>query len=1371
MSKNPAPQPMEVQLAPFNMASNKTCFSASPLSDGGFVTVWETLEPPAATVSEIRIAVFNADGTVRTTERPISPPRARDQISPDITVLSTGDFCVAWIDRHPRGLADRVNVRVVKNTLHNCLTDEILVIDHSETDDLETVAVQALPGGHAVVKRSTPSASVLVVVDSRQRIVEGDHPVQHAGSTRQSTVITPYGQRPFVSEDLDRRIVVAGHYGLAGQNKDPRLELYGGESVPFTRLVETQQLSGTPMASTSPPQLALLPGGRFVMVLSGATRIVWRFLTPANDQRNFMETTPSPSEIKTADIPGKETYGAVTDGVVAALSDGGFVIVFTAIRSSGGQSDVFGLRFDTRQQAAGSIFPINTSDTGDCFRPAVLPRKDAGFTVLWQGPETGGGNGNAIFSRTYRKQPREAQDDGDGSLITPMDQSLTIAEAGLLSGGDEPSRDAVFNQVLYHGISGSASLEDRAVTRIPDSDFAGTARPAFTPANLQQNRVERHTFITVNQQKQETSLLAGDRIIVVADDPDRMHASGNILSHCSGAAGAPFSVIAVNNRFFHLGATADTLFGSIEVAANGAYTYRLDSGNTSVKTLSEGDTLDDCAVLTVKDGQGHVRHVSIVIEVRGASGFDTKSIAQSAVFDGAADYLTFTPMAGVGATKAVLSCWFQLTGNASASVPLLDTGNGNASAQFVDRLRLDQGNLDFLIFRHPDVIGRVTTNRILRDIGWYHVVLSVDTSLPQERENDRIQIFINGERETDLSVNLPPPQNFSTFLGAAGIPHEIGKFAPLSPSFGLLDGYVAQPCFLHGQSIQNGDVNLFDFGTFAEAGKRGKIWSPVPDAAVAGCASAAGGNSFCLAGLIGDGIDASANGSDFTAVSMSHANNGSANTPSNVHPTINRLDCSSEFSIFNGGLEWTAGDGVGGFARTTMPLSSGKWYFEIHTDAAPASQFTVGITEVNTPVSADLSDTGAGLQISNSENRVRYWTSGIFGAELEAAVDGQAHTYMVALDFSSGKGWFGRNGRWYGTFSNSPGGTPPARVFTGNPETGVNPTFTFDKTKSHAPSIGRESGPASARDPRLVFEEEKFSHVRPSGFAVINSASLPTPPSQGADIYQPCAYDADDAAGAPCADTDFQADFDWIQGRTGPGFVNTDGSTESVVRTTDEGDFSAVSYRGNSVAGTSVGHGLPGAPEMLIVRSRNTVSGWRVWHKALPGVEHPDLETAAATATASSLWNSVKPDASKFTLGNASETNNIGDDFVACLFRSVPGLSLIGSYIGNGSVDGPFIHCGFAPGRIVIKPAAAGDTDWSIHDTERGAFTMARCFAGKDSPPLEKTAGPREMDILSTGFKLRGGPAGKINRNGQTYIFLAVAYVAGGGALPPVPGR
>jgi hypothetical protein len=111
---------------------------------------------------------------------------------------------------------------------------------------------------------------------------------------------------------------------------------------------------------------------------------------------------------------------------------------------------------------------------------------------------------------------------------------------------------------------------------------------------------------------------------------------------------------------------------------------------------------------------------------------------------------------------------------------------------------------------------------------------------------------------------------------------------------------------------------------------------------------------------------------------------------------------------------------------------------------------------------------------------------------------------------------------------------------------------------------------------------------------------------------------------------------------------------------------------------------------------------------------------------------------------------------IAYCFAEIVGYSNFGTYIGNGSADGPFVYCGFRPRFIIVKSTGVGG--WNIIDTSMAPSNLAQSLLQSNTAAAEVAA--FEADILSNGFKYRGSSTNVLfdhNASGVTYIFAAFA--------------
>jgi hypothetical protein len=98
----------------------------------------------------------------------------------------------------------------------------------------------------------------------------------------------------------------------------------------------------------------------------------------------------------------------------------------------------------------------------------------------------------------------------------------------------------------------------------------------------------------------------------------------------------------------------------------------------------------------------------------------------------------------------------------------------------------------------------------------------------------------------------------------------------------------------------------------------------------------------------------------------------------------------------------------------------------------------------------------------------------------------------------------------------------------------------------------------------------------------------------------------------------------------------------------------------------------------------------------------------------------------------------------------------MGSYVGNGSSDGPFVYTGFRPRWILLKESSAAGNNWFIYDTARNTFNVCQSALRANLSDAELTTSNINFDILSNGFKPRNSDS-FCNGSGSTYIYAAFA--------------
>ena len=200
--------------------------------------------------------------------------------------------------------------------------------------------------------------------------------------------------------------------------------------------------------------------------------------------------------------------------------------------------------------------------------------------------------------------------------------------------------------------------------------------------------------------------------------------------------------------------------------------------------------------------------------------------------------------------------------------------------------------------------------------------------------------------------------------------------------------------------------------------------------------------------------------------------------------------------------------------------------------------------------------------------------------------------------------------------------------------------------------------------------------------------------------------------------------------------------------------FDVVCYTGTGSA-TTQAHNLGVAPELMIVKRRNTANAWAVYANN-DNTDYLVLNTTAATVDDNTYWNDTSPTSTVFSVGTNAAVNASGSTYVAYLFATLAGVSKVGSYTGNGSNQ--TINCGFTAGaRFVLIKRTDSTGNWWVFDTARGIVSGNDPYLFINSTAAEVTTRDA-VDPDNSGFIVNNDATNfPINVNAATYIFLAIA--------------
>ena len=207
-----------------------------------------------------------------------------------------------------------------------------------------------------------------------------------------------------------------------------------------------------------------------------------------------------------------------------------------------------------------------------------------------------------------------------------------------------------------------------------------------------------------------------------------------------------------------------------------------------------------------------------------------ESVIKSALmFDGSADYLTFTPNGSGNRRAWSASMWIKKADDAGGDRVIF---SGDSSGAGLIR----HINGDALQFDENGGSQRLTTSAVFRDYSaWQHVVAVWDSD--NSTSDDRMRIFINGSRITSFSSKTQPSINTDSSINQASVPFVIGAGADSGPGQ-FFRGYIAEVIFLDG-------VATTDASSFGENDSNG-VWVPKDPSDTSNISDWGGSNSFWL---------------------------------------------------------------------------------------------------------------------------------------------------------------------------------------------------------------------------------------------------------------------------------------------------------------------------------------------------------------------------------------------------------------------------------------------------------------------------------------------------------------------------------------------
>ena len=322
----------------------------------------------------------------------------------------------------------------------------------------------------------------------------------------------------------------------------------------------------------------------------------------------------------------------------------------------------------------------------------------------------------------------------------------------------------------------------------------------------------------------------------------------------------------------------------------------------------------------------------------------------------------------------------------------------NDSATFpIAKIYFDSSHRFSYIEFDPNIYVQKTTSALFRDLSaWSHFVVAVDTT--QGSADNRIKIYHNGTQVTSFAQSTVPAQdsnviinnNLRTGIGGSGASGGDG-----------FEGYIAELVRIDGLALAADSFGEFD----DDSG----IWKPID---VSGLTFGTNGFYLDFENSAELGTDVSGNSNTFSENNIT-ALDQSIDTCTNNFATLNPLDTNGNHALSDGNLKaiYSAAAGTFGVTKSTIGVSSGKWYWEIKYTYGNAGQF--GVFDVNDLDTLNTTDIFSAAGNSTFEGLA--WRIDTSNNIKEV---GEGQSADSGLDFASGAilgiAFDADNGKFYG---------------------------------------------------------------------------------------------------------------------------------------------------------------------------------------------------------------------------------------------------------------------------------------------------------------------------------------------------------------------
>ncbi len=429
----------------FLISTTNTNYQLSPqitaLSNGNFLVTWQSNDNGSN--YDIRGRIFNTDGSaVNASDFLVSTTNTNNQISPQITNLSNGNFLVTW-QSNDNGSNYDIRGRIF-NVDGSAVNVSDFLVSTTNTNDQTTPQITNLSnGGFVVTWNSYDNSSISS--DIRGRVFNADGSALN-GMNDFLVSTTNIGNQ------IGSQIISLSNGGFVvtwdshdnGFNQDIRGRVFNADGSALNGMNDFL-ISTSNNSSQTTPQITNLSNGGFV--------VTWDSLDNGldSDIRGRVFNADG-SAVNTSDFLVSTTNTNNQNTMqITSLSNGGFVITW---RSNDNESIYYGIRgrvFNADGSAVNtSDFLVSTSNNYAHYTPQITALSNGGFVVTWNTGDVRGrifnADGSALNGMNdFLISTSNNNDQTNPQIIALSNGGFVVAWRSLDNGSDIDIRGRVFN--------------------------------------------------------------------------------------------------------------------------------------------------------------------------------------------------------------------------------------------------------------------------------------------------------------------------------------------------------------------------------------------------------------------------------------------------------------------------------------------------------------------------------------------------------------------------------------------------------------------------------------------------------------------------------------------------------------------------------------------------------------------------------------------------------------------------------------------------------------------------------------------------------------------------------------------------------------